>query len=133
MAQFIAAVRQGYEKVDILVNNAGITRDGLLVRMSPQDWEEVLRVDLTGAFYVTQAVAREMLHRRRGAIVNISSVAGLIGNAGQANYSAAKAGLLGFTRRRHRGSLVGRIEANQEAAPRREGLGPVAARPLLAP
>jgi len=96
--RFIAAVRQRYEKIDILVNNAGITKDGLLIRMSAQDWEEVLRVDLTGAFYVTRAVAREMLRRRSGAIVNISSVAGLIGNAGQANYSAAKAGLLGLTR-----------------------------------
>jgi len=96
--QFIATVRQRYDKIDILINNAGITRDGLFVRMTAQDWEEVLQVDLTGAFYVTRAVAREMLRRRRGAIVNISSVAGLIGNAGQANYSAAKAGLLGFTR-----------------------------------
>jgi len=98
VAQFIAAVRQKYDKIDILINNAGITKDGLLVRMSPQDWEEVLRVDLTGAFYVTRAVARGMLRRKRGVIVNISSVAGLIGNVGQANYSAAKAGLLGLTK-----------------------------------
>ncbi|MFQ6089844.1 MAG: 3-oxoacyl-[acyl-carrier-protein] reductase [Candidatus Bipolaricaulia bacterium] len=96
--RFIAAVRQRYDKIDILINNAGITRDGLFVRMSAQDWEEVLQVDLTGAFYVTRAVAREMLRRRSGVIVNISSVAGLIGNAGQANYSAAKAGLLGLSR-----------------------------------
>lgn len=98
VTEFIAAVLQRYERIDILVNNAGITKDGLLLRMSAQDWEEVLRVDLTGAFYVTQAVARAMLRRREGVIVNISSVAGLVGNAGQANYSAAKAGLLGFTR-----------------------------------
>ena len=96
--RLIDAVRRKYDKIDILVNNAGITRDNLVVRMSAQDWEEVLRVDLTGAFYATRAVAREMLRRRSGVIVNISSVAGLIGNAGQANYSAAKAGLLGFTR-----------------------------------
>lgn len=96
--RFIAAVLKRYGKIDILVNNAGITKDGLLVRMSAQDWEEVLRVDLTGAFYATRAVAQGMLRRRSGAIVNISSVAGLIGNAGQANYSAAKAGLLGLTR-----------------------------------
>ncbi|MFQ6034113.1 MAG: SDR family NAD(P)-dependent oxidoreductase, partial [Candidatus Bipolaricaulia bacterium] len=96
--RFIAAVRQRYDKIDILINNAGITRDGLFVRMSAQDWEEVLQVDLTGAFYVTRAVAREMLRRKSGVIVNISSVAGLIGNAGQANYSAAKAGLLGLSR-----------------------------------
>ena len=95
--RLIAAVHGRYGKIDILVNNAGITRDGLLIRMSAEDWEEVLRVDLTGVFYITRAVARGML-RRSGVIVNVSSVAGLIGNAGQANYSAAKAGLLGLTR-----------------------------------
>lgn len=95
---FVTAVLERYGKVDILVNNAGITRDGLVVRMSPQDWDEVIRVNLTGAFYVIQAAAREMLRRRSGAIVNISSVAGLIGNVGQANYSAAKAGLVGLTK-----------------------------------
>lgn len=98
VGRFIGAVCQGYGKVDILVNNAGITRDGLLLRMPSRNWEEVLQVDLTGAFYATQAAAREMLRQRRGVIVNISSVAGLTGNAGQANYSAAKAGLLGLTR-----------------------------------
>jgi len=98
VASFLSAVLREHGRVDILVNNAGITRDGLLVRMAPSDWEEVLRVNLTGAFYMIQAVAKEMLRRRKGAIVNISSVAGLIGNPGQANYSAAKAGLLGLTR-----------------------------------
>jgi len=95
---FLEAVLEEYGQLDILVNNAGITRDRLLVRMSAQDWDEVLRVNLTGAFHVTRAAAREMLRRRRGAIVNVSSVAGLVGNVGQANYAAAKAGLLGFTR-----------------------------------
>ena len=95
---FVAGVLAAYGRVDILVNNAGITRDGLAVRMSAQDWDEVVRVNLTGPFYVIQATAREMLRQRRGAIVNISSVAGLIGNAGQANYSAAKAGILGLTK-----------------------------------
>jgi 3-oxoacyl-[acyl-carrier protein] reductase len=95
---FLWAVVENYGQVDILVNNAGITRDKLLVRMSPQDWDEVLGVNLTGAFHVTRAAAREMLRRRGGAIVNVSSVAGLVGNAGQANYAAAKAGLIGFTK-----------------------------------
>ena len=96
--RFIAAIIDRHGKIDILVNNAGIARDSLLVRMSDQDWEEVLQVDLTGAFYVTRAAVRGMLRRRKGVIVNISSVAGLMGNPGQANYSAAKAGLVGFTR-----------------------------------
>lgn len=95
---FLAAVLEDYGRIDILVNNAGITRDRLVVRMSAEDWDEVLRVNLTGAFHVTRAAAREMLRRRSGAIVNVSSVAGLVGNVGQANYSAAKAGLLGLTK-----------------------------------
>jgi 3-oxoacyl-[acyl-carrier protein] reductase len=95
---FLDAVLQHYGHVDVLVNNAGITRDGLLVRMSSQEWAEVLQVNLTGAFHVIRAAARAMLRRKGGAIVNVSSVAGLVGNAGQANYSAAKAGLLGLTK-----------------------------------
>lgn len=98
VAAFVARVLETYGRVDILVNNAGITRDGLAVRMSAQDWDEVVRVNLTGTFHVIQATAREMLRQRQGAIVNISSVAGLVGNAGQANYSAAKAGILGLTK-----------------------------------
>lgn len=85
-------------RVDILVNNAGITRDGLLVRMSDEDWDAVLETNLTGAFVMTRAVARHMMKQRSGSIVNITSVIGLTGNAGQANYAAAKAGLIGFTR-----------------------------------
>ena len=84
-------------KVDILVNNAGVTRDGLLMRMSDADWDAVLNTNLRGAFLVTKAFSRAMLKARTGRIVNISSVIGLIGNAGQCNYAASKAGLIGFT------------------------------------
>jgi 3-oxoacyl-[acyl-carrier protein] reductase len=84
--------------IDILVNNAGITRDGLLMRMKDEDWDRVLAVDLKGAFHCTRAVCRGMIKRRQGRIVNITSVVGLTGNAGQSNYAAAKAGLIGFTR-----------------------------------
>lgn len=84
-------------KVDILVNNAGVTRDGLLMRMADADWDVVLNTNLKGAFLVTKAFSRAMLKARTGRIINISSVIGLIGNAGQANYAASKAGLIGFT------------------------------------
>jgi len=84
--------------VTILVNNAGITRDNLLLRMSEEEWDQVLSVNLKGAFNATRGVARGMMKRRRGAIVNIASVIGLMGNAGQANYAASKAGMIGFTK-----------------------------------
>ncbi len=84
-------------KVDILVNNAGVTRDGLLMRMSDADWDTVLDTNLKGAFLVTKAFSRAMIKARSGHIINISSVIGLIGNAGQCNYAASKAGLIGFT------------------------------------
>ncbi len=84
--------------IDILVNNAGITRDQLLIRMKPEDWRAVLSINLDGVFNVTQAVAKIMMRRRTGRIVNIASVVGLMGNAGQANYSASKAGLIGMTK-----------------------------------
>jgi len=84
--------------IDILVNNAGITRDKLFLRMSLQDWEEVIKVNLTGAFLVTQNSLRKMLKQRWGRIVNISSVVGFTGNVGQVNYSTTKAGLIGFTK-----------------------------------
>ena len=84
--------------IDILVNNAGITRDGLLMRMSEEDWDAVQRTNLRGAFLITKAALRPMLRARGGRIINISSVVGVMGNAGQANYAAAKAGLIGFTR-----------------------------------
>ena len=85
-------------KVDILVNNAGVTRDGLLMRMSEQDWDTVLDTNLKGAFLFTKAFSRGLLKQRSGRVINIASVAGLIGNAGQCNYSASKAGLIGFTK-----------------------------------
>ncbi len=85
-------------RLDVVVNNAGITRDGLLLRMNPEDWDAVLDTNLRGAFLVTKAASRIMLKQRSGRIINISSIIGLIGNAGQANYSAAKAGLIGFTK-----------------------------------
>jgi 3-oxoacyl-[acyl-carrier protein] reductase len=94
----VAAVESTLGPIDILVNNAGITRDGLLVRMTESDWDAVLGVNLKGAFMAGRAVARGMMKRRRGVIINISSVVALRGNAGQANYSAAKAGLVGFTK-----------------------------------
>lgn len=84
--------------LDILVNNAGTTRDGLLVRMRDEDWHDVLAVNLHGTFYCTRAALREMLRRRRGRIINIASIVAEVGNAGQANYTAAKAGVIGFTR-----------------------------------
>jgi len=96
-----AAFRRVVEElggVHVLVNNAGITRDNLLVRMSPDDWDLVLRVNLKGAFNCTRAAARTMMSQRWGRIVNVSSVIGIIGNAGQANYAASKAGLIGLTK-----------------------------------
>ncbi len=87
-----------FAAVDILVNNAGITADNLLLRMSLEDWERVLRTNLTGAFALARELARGMIRRRWGRIVSVSSVVGLMGNAGQANYAAAKAGLIGFSK-----------------------------------
>jgi 3-oxoacyl-[acyl-carrier protein] reductase len=89
---------EAFGKIDILVNNAGIIRDTLLVRMSDDDWDAVMQTNLRGAFLCTRAALRPMLRQRWGRIVNVSSVAGLLGNAGQANYSAAKAGLVGLTK-----------------------------------
>jgi len=96
-----AAVKMAFERwgrLDILVNNAGIHRDRLLLRMATEDWDQVMNVDLKGAFLCTKFVMPYLLKRRRGRIVNISSVVGLSGNPGQANYAAAKAGLIGFTK-----------------------------------
>jgi 3-oxoacyl-[acyl-carrier protein] reductase len=84
--------------LDVLVNNAGLTRDGLLARMSDDDWRAVIDTNLGGVFHTCRAVARPMMRKRSGAIVNVSSIVGLHGNAGQANYSAAKAGIIGFTK-----------------------------------
>ena len=91
-------ILEDFGRVDILVNNAGVTRDGLSMRMSVQDWDTVLNTNLKGAFNLVQALMRPMIKQRSGRIINISSVSGLIGNAGQANYSASKAGLIGLTK-----------------------------------
>jgi 3-oxoacyl-[acyl-carrier protein] reductase len=93
-----ARIFEDFGHVDILVNNAGVTRDGLSMRMSVEDWDMVVNTNLKGAFNFVQAVQRPMIKQRSGRIINISSVIGLIGNAGQANYAASKAGLLGFTK-----------------------------------
>ena len=85
-------------KVDILVNNAGITRDNLLIRMSDEEWQSVININLTGTFYCSRAVAKRMMKARYGRIINIASVIGLMGNAGQANYAASKAGIIGLTK-----------------------------------
>lgn len=94
----VARIEQELGPIDILVNNAGFTRDGVLVRMSPEDWDAVLDVNLTGAFLVMKQVARGMMKRRRGRIINITSIVGITGNRGQANYAASKAGLIGLTK-----------------------------------
>jgi 3-oxoacyl-[acyl-carrier protein] reductase len=94
----INTVIEKYKRVDILVNNAGITRDTLLLRMKPEDWQAVIDLNLTGVFLCTRGVSKVMLKQRSGRIINITSVAGQMGNPGQANYSAAKAGVIGFTK-----------------------------------
>jgi len=96
--QISARILKEFGRVDILINNAGVTRDGLSMRMSIEDWETVIDTNLKGAFSFIQAVMRSMIKQRSGRIINISSVAGLTGNAGQANYAASKAGLIGLTK-----------------------------------
>jgi 3-oxoacyl-[acyl-carrier protein] reductase len=98
VSTLIDAVIARSGSLDVLINNAGITRDGLLMRMKTSDWQEVIDLNLSGVFLCTRAVTRPMLKQKRGRIVNITSVVGLMGNAGQANYAAAKAGVIGFTR-----------------------------------
>lgn len=94
----VDATMEQFGKVDILVNNAGITRDNLIMRMSEEDWDAVLDINLKGTFNCSQAVIRPMMKQRYGRIINISSVSGVVGQAGQANYSSSKAGLLGLTK-----------------------------------
>lgn len=96
--QLVDEVMAAFGRVDVLVNNAGITRDTLLMRMSEEQWDEVMTVNLKSAFNLTKAVLRPMLKARSGSIINMSSVVGVHGNAGQANYAASKAGLIGFTK-----------------------------------
>ena len=96
--ELIKTVLNKNNKIDILVNNAGITKDGLLMRMKNEDWQKVLNLNLNGVFYCTKAVSRMMLKQKKGRIINITSVVGLMGNPGQANYAAAKAGVIGLTK-----------------------------------
>ncbi len=98
VSALLDAVVERFGRLDILVNNAGITRDGLLVRMSDDDWNDVLSTNLSGAFFATRAAAKLMMKARTGCVINISSVVGVAGNAGQTNYAAAKAGLIGLTK-----------------------------------
>lgn len=94
----VKQVKEEFGIIDILVNNAGITRDNLLIRMKVEDWEKVLDINLKGVFVCSKAVARDMMKQNYGKIINISSVVGITGNAGQTNYSASKAGIIGFTK-----------------------------------
>ncbi len=94
----VKAVEKDFGQIDVLVNNAGITKDGLLMRMSEDDWDAVLNVNLKGVFLFTKAAMRGMMKKRSGSIVNIASIIGLIGNAGQANYAASKGGVIAFTK-----------------------------------
>ncbi len=98
VARLVDSTMVAYGRVDILVNNAGITRDQLTLRMSEEDWDKVLNVNLKSVFLCTRAVLRHMIKQRWGRIISITSIVGLIGNAGQANYASAKAGIIGFTR-----------------------------------
>ena len=97
-AKAVEEVLSDFGKLDVLVNNAGITRDGLFMRMSAENWEAVINTNLNSAFYMTSPVIKTMMKQRYGCIINMSSIVGVMGNAGQANYSAAKAGLIGFTK-----------------------------------
>ncbi len=94
----VKAIEKDFGKIDVLVNNAGITKDGLMMRMSEDDWDAVLNVNLKGTFLCTKAVTRGMMKQRSGTIVNIASVIGLMGNAGQANYAASKGGVISFSK-----------------------------------
>ena len=98
VAEILARVVEELGPVDVLVNNAGITHDNILIRMKDEEWDEVLSINLKGAFVMTKALARSMMKRRSGVILNVTSVVGIVGNAGQVNYAASKAGLIGFTK-----------------------------------
>jgi 3-oxoacyl-[acyl-carrier protein] reductase len=114
--RLVAATLEAYKRVDVLVNNAGITRDTLIMRMAEDDWDAVINTNLKSAFLVTRATLRPMLRQRAGRIVNITSISGVMGNAGQANYSASKAGLIGLTRSTAREVASRNITCNAVAA-----------------
>lgn len=109
-------VAKEHKPLDILVNNAGITRDGLLIRMKEEDWDRVISINLKGCFLCGQQASKQMIKQRRGSIVNIASIVGVMGNAGQANYSASKAGLIGLTKTMAR-ELAGRSGTVNAVAP----------------
>jgi len=111
----VDAVMNDFGRIDILVNNAGITRDGFLLRMSEQDWDAVLNVNLKGTFLFTKTVSRIMLKQRSGSIVNLASIIGLIGNAGQCNYAASKAGVIALTKSTAKELASRNIRANAVA------------------
>ena len=98
IGEIVTKILDKYKRIDILVNNAGITKDNLLLRMSESDWDEVMNVNLRGTFICTKTVTKTMLKAKKGRIISISSIIGMIGSAGQANYAATKAGLIGFTK-----------------------------------
>lgn len=98
VTKYIEGIIKDHGQIDVLVNNAGVTKDGLLMRMSEEDWDLVIDTNLKGVFNVTKAVSRHMMSKRQGKIINMTSIVGIIGNAGQANYCASKAGVIGFTK-----------------------------------
>jgi 3-oxoacyl-[acyl-carrier protein] reductase len=114
--RLVQATLDRFQRIDVLVNNAGITRDTLLMRMSEADWDSVISTNLKSAFLMTKAVLRPMLRQRAGRIVNITSISGVMGNAGQANYSASKAGMIGLTRSTAREVASRNITCNAVAA-----------------
>jgi 3-oxoacyl-[acyl-carrier protein] reductase len=114
--RLVQATLEKFQRIDVLVNNAGITRDTLLMRMSEEDWDTVITTNLKSAFLVTKAALRPMLRQRAGRIVNITSISGVIGNPGQANYSASKAGMVGLTRSTAREVASRNITCNAVAA-----------------
>jgi 3-oxoacyl-[acyl-carrier protein] reductase len=114
--RLVKTALDAFKRIDVLVNNAGITRDTLIMRMSEADWDSVMGTNLKSAFLVTKAVMRPMLRQHAGRIVNITSISGVMGNAGQANYAASKAGLIGFTRATAREVASRNITCNAVAA-----------------
>ena len=111
----VGEVEKAFGRIDVLVNNAGITKDGLLMRMSEEDWDDVLDINLKGTFLCTKAVSRIMMKQRSGSIVNVASIIGLIGNAGQCNYSASKAGVIALTKSVAKELAARNIRANAVA------------------